>query len=61
MKRLETEISFFPFGVKRKCGNKKQRVREGKHVLNSKENKKRKKTQIDALLVCLTYRKTLKV
>lgn len=43
MKHLETETPFFPFGVKRKCGNKRQRVGESKHVQNSEENKEERK------------------
>lgn len=35
MKCRQTETLFFPFGVKRKCGNKKQKSERGKHVLNS--------------------------
>lgn len=39
MKQLETETLFFPFGVKRKCGNKRQRAREGKHAQQWEEKK----------------------
>lgn len=43
----QTETPFFPFGVKRKCGNKKQKSERGKHVLNSEKKKLKKKENTD--------------
>lgn len=60
-KERETETPFFPFGVKRKCGNKRQRGREEKHVLNSEKNKKKRKTQSDRFVSWPHTEKALKV